>query len=356
MKLELIFAFFALLGAIDKIIGDRFRLGKAFEKGLMTAGPLILTMAGIIVLSPVLAQGMSGVLTPVCSALGMDTSVLAGFFAVDSGGASMAYELSADKTMRAYHGIVVASMLGATICPVVPLAMQMVKKELHDDLLKGFLCGIATIPVGCLAAGILMGCNVLALLLNSLPMLVISAIICLGLWKNPTLITKVFGILGKILMGLICVGLILGMLDLFAGIKTFENMAPLTEAFTVIGSIAVILAGVFPMLEIVSFLLKRPMTWLGRKLKVNDTSVLGFVTTLANSIPVFAMLDQMDKKGRVMNMAFAVSAAFVFGDHLAFVLSFDRAYVLPMVVGKLIGGVAAIFLALLITKRETSAE
>ena len=355
MKLELIFAFFALLGVIDKICGDKFRLGQAFEKGLMTAGPLILSMAGMIVLSPVVAQGLSSVMAPLCAAVGMDMSVLSGFFAVDAGGATMAYALSEDATMRAYNGIVVASMLGATICPVIPLAMQMVKKELHDDVLKGLLCGIATIPLGCLLSGLIMGCPPVPLLLNSLPMLVISAAICWGLWKNPSLITKLFGLLGKFLMAVVCVGLLIGMLDLFAGVKVFKNMAPLSEAFTVIGSISVILAGVFPLLEIVSLLLKRPMAWFGKRLGVNDTAVLGFVTTLANSIPVFAMLDDMDKKGRVLNMAFAVSAGYVFGDHLAFVLSYDRAYTLPMVVGKLVGGVTSLLLALLIIKRDKEA-
>ena len=355
MKLELIFAFFALLGVIDQVMGNKFRLGQAFEKGLMTAGPLILSMAGMIVLSPVLAQGLSRGLVPICSAIGMDTSVLAGFFAVDAGGASMAYALSENETIRAYNGIMVASMLGATICPVIPLAMQMVRKELHGDVLMGLLCGIAAIPAGCVLSGILIGCEFIPLVMNSLPMLVISTMICLGLWKNPTLITKMFGLLGKILMAFVSAGLLLGMLDLFAGVQVFGKMAPLNEAFSTIGSISVILAGVFPMLEIVSRLLKRPMAWFSKHLGVTNTAVLGFVTTLANSIPVFSMLDDMDKKGRILNMAFAVSAGYVFGDHLAFVLSFDRTYALPMVAGKLLGGIVAVVLAILVVERKKGA-
>ena len=353
MKLELFFAFFALLGVIDKMLGDKFRLGQAFEKGLMTAGPLILSMAGMIVLSPVLAQGISVTLGPVCQAIGMDTSVLAGFFPVDSGGATMAYELSDDLKIRAYNGIIIASMLGATICPVVPLSLQMVKKELHEDVITGLLCGIAALPAGCILSGIMIGCAPVALIMNSIPMLVISAVICLGLWKAPHLITKIFGIFGKILMAFVSIGILLGMLDLFAGVQVFDGMASLNEAFTIIGSISVILAGVFPMLEIVSKLLKLPMSWLGRRLEISDNAVLGLVTTLANSIPVFAALDQMDKKGRILNMAFAVSAGYVFGDHLAFILSYDRSFALPMVVGKLIGGVAAIILAIAVCKRES---
>ena len=40
------------------------------------------------------------------------------------------------------------------------------------------------------------------------------------------------------------------------------------------------------------------------------------------------------------------------GDHLAFVLSYDRQYALPMVFGKVLAGVAAIALGLFICKRK----
>ena len=49
-------------------------------------------------------------------------------------------------------------------------------------------------------------------------------------------------------------------------------------------------------------------------------------------------------------MAFAVSAGFVFGDHLAFTLAFDGKYALPMIAGKLTGAVAALILANAVSK------
>ena len=64
-------------------------------------------------------------------------------------------------------------------------------------------------------------------------------------------------------------------------------------------------------------------------------------------------MDKMDKKGIVLNSAFAVSAAFVFGSHLAFTMAFDPSFVLPMIVGKIISGIAAVILALLIYKDNT---
>ena len=83
---------------------------------------------------------------------------------------------------------------------------------------------------------------------------------------------------------------------------------------------------------------------------MNDSSVLGFITTHANSIPMFSMMKDMDKKGRIMNMTFAVSAGFALGDHLAFTLSFDGKYAIPLMIGKLVGGVFATVLAGLVYK------
>ena len=56
MKLEYIFALFAVVGALDKIFGNRLKLGDEFEKGIMTIGILVMSMSGTMVLAPVLAQ------------------------------------------------------------------------------------------------------------------------------------------------------------------------------------------------------------------------------------------------------------------------------------------------------------
>ena len=51
-------------------------------------------------------------------------------------------------------------------------------------------------------------------------------------------------------------------------------------------------------------------------------------------------------------MAFAVSAAFVFGDHLGFAAGFAPNYVIPLILGKLAGGFSALVLALVLTKKD----
>ena len=90
----------------------------------------------------------------------------------------------------------------------------------------------------------------------------------------------------------------------------------------------------------------------GSLLGMNDKAAAGMVATLANNIPMFGMLHEMDERGKIINVAFAVSAAFVFGDHLGFTAGFDSTMILPMIVGKLVGGVTAVAVAMFITRKE----
>ena len=85
---------------------------------------------------------------------------------------------------------------------------------------------------------------------------------------------------------------------------------------------------------------------------VNDTAAAGLIASLANSIATFGMVKDMDSRGNVVNIAFAVSAAFVFGDHLGFAAGFAPEILPAMIAGKLSGGISAVAVALWITKKE----
>ena len=122
-------------------------------------------------------------------------------------------------------------------------------------------------------------------------------------------------------------------------------MMPVMDAFEIVCDIAIILSGVFPLIFVISKVFGKVFSLLGKKLGINETAVLGIVSSLANSIPTINMADKMDRKGRMLNMAFAVSASFVFGDHLAFTMAFDESFVGAVIAGKLISGVAAFVVA-----------
>ena len=75
------------------------------------------------------------------------------------------------------------------------------------------------------------------------------------------------------------------------------------------------------------------------------------MATLANSIATFDSVKDMDARGKVVNIAFAVPAAFVFGDHLGFTAGFAPELLGAMIAGKLAGGAAAVGVALALTRK-----
>lgn len=83
---------------------------------------------------------------------------------------------------------------------------------------------------------------------------------------------------------------------------------------------------------------------------MNDAAAAGMVATLANNIPMFGLMKDMDERGKVINVAFAVSASFILGDHLGYTAGVERELIFPMIVGKFVGGVTAVFVAMVFLK------
>ena len=269
----MIMAIFAAIGAIDRIFGNRLGLGKPFEEGILAMGTLALAMLGIICLAPVLAKLLNPVVVPVYRFLGADPAMFAGtILACDMGGASLAAEMSSDPDAALLGGVLCGSMLGATIVFTIPIAMGMLQKEDQPAMAKGVLAGIITIPVGILAGGLAAGFSLGMVLRNLIPIVLIAALIALGLWKAEKAIVKGFGFFGKGVQALITVGLGAAIVESLTGFAVIPGMAPLEEGFAVVGAIAIVLAGAFPLVHVVTRVLRRPLLKLGTRLGINEAA------------------------------------------------------------------------------------
>jgi len=351
--LIIIMAAFAVLGGLDRIFGNRVGLGKEFEEGILAMGSLALAMVGIITLAPVLADLLMPVAGPVYSFLGADPAMFAGtILACDMGGGSLAQAMTQDAQAAALGGVILGSMLGATIVFTIPVALGILKEEDRPFLAKGILAGIVTIPVGVLVGGLVAGFPVLMVLRNLIPIVLIAALIALGLWKFEKAMIKGFSWFGKGVVAVITVGLVAAIVETLTGFTVIPGMAPIEDGFLTAGSIAIVLAGAFPLVFVITKLLKKPLMGFGKLLGVNETAAAGLIATLANSIATFGMTKDMDDRGKVVNVAFAVSAAFVFGDHLGFTAGFAPELLPAMILGKLAGGITAIGVALLLTGKR----
>ena len=350
-----IMAGFAVIGAVDRILGNKLGLGQEFENGILAMGSLAMAMVGIIALAPVLASVLRPVVVPVYEFLGADPAMFAGtLLACDMGGAALAQELAADPQAALLGGILGGSMLGATIVFTVPVAMGILSPQDRPALAKGILAGLVTIPVGILVGGLVAGFDMVMVLRNLIPVVLIAALIALGLWKAEKAMIRGFGVFGKGVIALITVGLAATIFQSLTGIALIPGMAPIEEGFLTVGAIAIVLAGAFPLVYVITKLLKKPLLKLGRLLGINDTAAAGLIASLANSIATFGMVKDMDRRGKVVNIAFAVSAAFVFGDHLGFTAGFAPEMLTAMIAGKLAGGVSAVAVAMWLTRKDVA--
>ena len=348
---------FSLLGAIDYLTGNKIGVGKEFEKAFSLFCPMALSMLGMIVIAP----GIGMLLTPVFEGFyrvfGIDPSIVpASIFANDMGGTPLAQSICKSESMGNYNAFVVSSMMGCVISFTIPFSLGIVQKGQHKELFFGLLCGIVTIPIGCFVAGLICKLDTMALLFNLLPLILLSGLICIALIFFPKICIRcftVFGFFMKLLgiAGLICaIFTFLTKIEIFPLFDTFEN------AVLVCANACVTLSGALPLMFIVAKLMNKPLTQLGKQIGINAISALALLGNLVTNASVFGVMEKMDRKGTVLNAAFAVSAAFVFGSHLAFTMAVDNRYIVPMIVGKLLSGVCAVILVLLLYKDDFQPE
>ena len=87
------------------------------------------------------------------------------------------------------------------------------------------------------------------------------------------------------------------------------------------------------------------MEKLGQHLGLESTGTAGLLASVANILAMFRLVRDMRPKDKVLNIAFAVCAAFLFGDHLAFTATFQPTLIVAVMLGKLGGGVAGFLIA-----------
>lgn len=347
---------FMVLGALDRAIGNRFGLGEQFEEGFMALGPLGLAMVGVVSLAPVLAKILEPVVVPVYTFLRADPSMFATtLLANDMGGYPLAMQLAIDPDAGLLAGLILGAMMGPTIVFTIPVALGIIEKEDRPFLAQGVLAGMITIPLGVLAGGLVAGFDPVMVFANLTPIVLAALLIALGLWKIPDKMTTGFLAFGKGLIALISVGLAIAVFEFMTETQVMPagwELASPMDGIEIIGFIGMMLLGAFPAVYVIIKVAEKPLSSAGRLIGMNDKAAGGMVATLANNIPMFQILKEMDPRGKVLNCAFAVSAAFTFGDHLGFTAAVERSMIFPMIVGKLVAGVSAVGVAWLFFRRR----
>ena len=344
---------FSALGAVDWLIGNKIGVGKEFERAFLLFCPLALSMLGMIVIAPAVGVWLSPLFDGFYALFGIDPSIIpASLLANDMGGAVLAQSVSKNALIGNYNAFVVSSMMGCVISFTLPFSLGLVRKEQYPQLFVGLLCGIATIPVGCLAAGLFCRVPFGVLLLDLLPLILIGGLITLALLFFKTVCIKCFAVLGHVMRAISLAGLACAIFTFLTGVVITPHFDTLQNGALLCANACVTLSGALPLMYLLTKLLHKPLNALGTVIGINDVSAIAFLGTLVTNAPTFGTMEKMDKKGTALNAAFAVSASFALGDHLAFTMAYDSAYVLPMMLGKLVSGICAVLLALVLYKEK----
>ena len=364
----MIMMIFMLVGAIDKIRGNKHGYGEKFEEGFNAIGPLALSMAGVVAAAPVLAKILGPSITPIYTAIGADSSMFATtLLACDMGGYPLAMQLASNESIGSFAGLILGTMMGPTIVFTIPVALGIISKDDRSYLGAGVLAGMITIPLGCIVGGLAM--NVFTdyrlsfgqILINLVPVIVIAALIVIGLWFAPAKMISGFNVFGTGVTIVITALTAIAVFEQITGIMfpLFDVMAtpdetgmtPLNSGLLTCGQIGIVLIGAFPMVEWITRTFGGALSKVGGLLGMNDKASAGMVANLANNIAMFNIMGEMDPKGKLLNVAFAVSAAFVFGDHLGFTAGVDQSMVTPVIIGKLVAGITALIVANLLAPK-----
>lgn len=366
-----IMAIFAVLGVIDRIIKywapnwkvpliDGF--GAEMENGFNAMGALALAMVGIIALTPLLGKWLLPVFGPLYTALGSKAAMFAGtLLAIDMGATPLGLQLAkaaGDPEWVGYFGgLMLGSVFGVNIVFNIPVGLGIIEERDRKYMALGLLAGFVMAPFGALLQSVLAGNPFGTSFQYLIPVFIIAALLAAGLIFARNAMVKGFIYFGKFITSFILVGLGLVIFQTQTGVTILPGMAPtfshydpeagavVMEGLEVIGSIALALAGAYPMVKFLTTVLAKPLGSLGKALGMDSTGAAGLVATLANNIPMWGMYKDMTPRGKVINAAWQVAAAFTFADHLGFTAANAKQFIGPLIIGKLFAGVLGIIIA-----------
>ena len=158
----------------------------------------------------------------------------------DMGAFSLAKELAGGDTAAwLYSGLILGAMMGPTLVFIIPVALGIIDPADRRYLALGTLAGIVTVPLGCIAGGLVamysgievngepVSFSLAMILINMIPVLAVAALIALGLKFCPEKIIAGFEVFAKLLVGLITLGLAAAVVEFTVGWMLIPGLDPI---------------------------------------------------------------------------------------------------------------------------------
>ncbi|WP_346906797.1 ethanolamine utilization protein EutH [Faecalicatena orotica] len=348
--MKIIIAIGLVLGGVQFCFNSDSRMGMKFREGFAMTGQMILSVAGIMTITPVFATLLKPAIVPVANFIGADPSCFSFFLGCDMGGYPMAVSLAESKSVADMIGLAPAAMIGGTLTFAVPVAKAVLTVEEFHLFSKGMLMGIVTIPVGTIAGGFIQGMPMKEIVINSIPILIISIMLSIGFYICPDQLVRMAEVLGNAIAKIGLVGLIAGGVTYLTGFTVIPGMPPVMDGMVTVCGMIFILAGTLPLLDWINRKISTPLDRIGNRMGLNAASFSGLLFTFASSVPTFSMMKDMTKRGIIINSAWIVTCVGLLGSQIGFVLQEAPKMLVPFVSAKLIAGVICMTNAFIFTR------
>lgn len=343
----IITVFFLIIAAIDKCLGGRWGMAQQMDAGLSAMAAMFIPMIGMLVLTPVLSELAAPIVIPFFRFLHADPAIFAtSVLACDMGGYPMAIALADTREAGLFAGCIYGCIsLGGCFTFILPVGIGLVYKEKLPDFSLGVLCGIATIPIGCIFGGFAANFSAELIFTNGLPIFGFSLLVILGILKAREISIRIFVAIGRITVVLSSVGFAVAVVSELCGITIIPGMLPLFDAGKVVFNVGIVLAGTFPMIYFLRNVLNKPIAKVGAFIGADEAASVGILAGVANIMPILSACNKMSRPGLIIATAFSVSGSCMLGDHLAYISVVEPDMIVPMLAAKTAGAVSAVVFA-----------
>lgn len=340
-----------LLGLVDKILNNKLGLVEAFDRGLNSMGSIAMSMVGFYCIAISLIQNNVDTITTLSANSSLDPSIIIGtLLAPDMGGFSIVSGLS-NKEFILFSGILLTSSLGQTISFQLPIFLSSLRKDDLDPFINGLVYGILSLPVVLIISALYL--QIPNLLINLLPIIILCLVLVIALYlsyQKTIFVLTLFGYIIKIL-SIILFGLVV--LQLFFTNLSFTTTSLISEAMVVVLKMVIVVCGSMILSDILIKKFPNLIFKASRYLGVNSTALIGLLLSLGTSLAMIPLFSKMDRKGKILNGAFSVAGAYVFGGQLGFVASVSSSFdVVVYIIFKLAAGIFAIILVMIFYREK----
>ena len=333
-------------GGISYIVNDQSELGRAFQDGLHAMANMFIPICGLMASVPFLKVFISKVFGPVFALFGGDPVVAAAIIMPpDCGSFALATEIGQSADLFPVI-IAIGFMCASTIAFNVPIGLSMLDKGDHKYLALGTMSGFLSVPFGVFITSVIVMFTHPAirstfssvgepdhvvmltlgmLLRNMIPLVVICVLLALGLKFFPNGMVKGFMVFGKLMTGALTLVVVACILQHFTGLFTdilgigwgFDPILADEEntfrAVELLGTIAMMLTGAFPMVTLIRRYLGKPLEKLGRLAGLEASGSVGLVACLPNGLAMFPFVKEMRPRDKVVCMAFLACGGYSLG-------------------------------------------